>query len=100
MTERLTVEVDSELKDLIPNFLANRNKELGELGRALERADFEAMRIIGHNMKGVGGGYGFDHITELGVQIETAAKVKDDDKIRDCLGSYQNYLQHIDVVFV
>jgi HPt (histidine-containing phosphotransfer) domain-containing protein len=100
MTERFNVEVDADLKDLIPNFLTNRNKEVRDLAAALEKNDFEALRLIGHNMKGVGGGYGFGGITELGLEVEKAAKQQDLLEVRACLERYQSYLQHVDVVFV
>ncbi len=66
MTQKVIVEVDADLADLVPNFLANRQKDLQQIAAALERADNDALRIIGHNMKGVGGGYGFSDITEFG----------------------------------
>lgn len=100
MTETLKIEVDSELKDLIPTFLANRRKEVEELARALERRDFDAIRIIGHNMKGVGGGYGFNGITDLGLEVEDAARGQDTSGIHGCLERYRDYLGRLSVIFV
>jgi HPt (histidine-containing phosphotransfer) domain-containing protein len=73
-TVRHRVLVSSELRDLIPRFLANRQLEVGQLGDAIARRDFEAARRIGHGLKGVGGGYGFDEITRLGTEIEHCAR--------------------------
>jgi HPt (histidine-containing phosphotransfer) domain-containing protein len=100
MAEQITVEVDSDLKDLIPNFLANRRKESMELEQAVMREDFEALRMIGHNMKGVGGGYGFQQITDLGIEIEDAAKHRDGERVRRCLQRYRVYLESVSIVFV
>jgi HPt (histidine-containing phosphotransfer) domain-containing protein len=100
MSEQITVEVDSDLKELIPNFLANRRKESMELEQAVMREDFEALRMIGHNMKGVGGGYGFQQITDLGLEIENAAKHRDGERVRQCLQRYRAYLESVNVVFV
>lgn len=73
-TVRVSVEVAGELRDLIPRFLANRRLEVGELRAAVARGDLEAARRIGHTLKGVGGGYGFDEISRLGTAIEAAAR--------------------------
>jgi HPt (histidine-containing phosphotransfer) domain-containing protein len=101
MTEEpFTVEVDSELADLIPKFLANRNKDLDDIDRALVAKDFTQLRIIGHNMKGVGGGYGFDAITEFGIHIESAAKHGDLKAIEGYLIRYRAYLAHLEVRYV
>jgi HPt (histidine-containing phosphotransfer) domain-containing protein len=100
MSNQILVQVDADLKDLIPNFLTNRDKEAKELELALKKSDFEALRIIGHNMKGVGGGYGFGAITDLGQEIENAAKERDDTHILDCLMRYRAYLSSVNVVFV
>lgn len=100
MTEKIVVEVDAELADLVPNFLANRKKDLQQISAAIERSDHAALRIIGHNMKGVGGGYGFGDITELGKNLELAAKDANQDAIRSVLQRYQDYLSNIEIRYV
>lgn len=100
MTAKVTVEVDADLADLVPNFLANRQKDLLHITAALDRNDMEALRIIGHNMKGVGGGYGFNDITEFGKNIEAATKTRDTTKIRAELQQYQSYLANLEVRYV
>lgn len=100
MTNKVIVEVDSDLVDLVPKFLANRQKDVLHIGNAIERADNEALRIIGHNMKGVGGGYGFNEITELGKRIEAAAKNGDQAVLREQLNQYKEYLANVEVRYV
>lgn len=100
MTEKVIVEVDADLADLVPNFLANRQKDLQQITAALERVDNEALRIIGHNMKGVGGGYGFGDITEFGKHIETAASDGNHAAVRKLLDEYRHYLANVEVRYV
>ena len=100
MTQKVIVEVDADLADLVPNFLANRQKDLQQITAALERADNDALRIIGHNMKGVGGGYGFGEITEFGKHLEVAAKDRDHAAARKLLDQYRHYLANIEVRYV
>jgi len=56
--EKIVVHVDIDLEDLIPGFLDNRQKDIRNLESALQENDFETLRSIGHNLKGVGGGCG------------------------------------------
>jgi histidine phosphotransfer protein HptB len=100
MSARNVVRVDADLRDLIPTFLANRQKDLGALTKALERRDFESIRNIGHNLRGVGGGYGFDAITELGKRLEIAARSQDLVACRRGVEEYGQYLDGLEVVFV
>ena len=100
MTQKIIVEVEADLADLVPNFLANRQKDLKLIMAALENANDDALLIIGHNMKGVGGGYGFGDITEFGKHLEVAAKDKNHAAVRDLLQQYQHYLANIEIRYV
>ncbi len=70
---RVHVRVDSSLMALVPGFLENRRSDINAIAAALEQADYENVRILGHNMKGSGAGYGFNRITEIGASLEQAA---------------------------
>lgn len=99
MSNRITVEVEADLEDLVPVFLDNRHKDVVRLGALLEAGDYPAIRKIGHSLKGVGGGYGFDPITDLGAEIETAALAGEAATIRDACARLADYLDRVDVVF-
>ncbi|MEO7743540.1 MAG: ATP-binding protein, partial [Usitatibacter sp.] len=71
--KRIVVRVDPNLADLIPGFLENRRRDVATIATALGQADFEAIRIVGHNMKGSGAGYGLVAITEIGASLEQSA---------------------------
>lgn len=97
--EKIIVRVDPDLEDLIPGFVENRHKDIQSVAEALAQHDFAAIAKIGHTMKGVGGGYGFDAITEIGRLIEQAAKDKNPQKIKASLNELSDYLERIDIVF-
>jgi HPt (histidine-containing phosphotransfer) domain-containing protein len=71
---RPCVRVSDDLRELIPRFLAHRRRELDELRAALACADLETVRRLGHGLKGVGGGYGFDEVTRIGAELERAGR--------------------------
>jgi hypothetical protein len=50
-------------------------------------------------MKGSGGGYGFDDITDVGGLIEEAAKGRNVDEIKQGINTSSHYLDHIDIVY-
>jgi len=98
-SEKIIITVDSDLEDLIPGFLENRNQDIKSIFDALTRDDYAAIAKLGHTMKGVGGGYGFDAITDIGRSIEQAAGDKNPQKIKASLNELSDYLERIEIVF-
>ena len=73
---------DFGLQDLVPQYLALCRRDLLAMQSALERLDFDRVRVLGHNLKGSGSAYGFPRLTDLGASVEQAAKSNDNDTIR------------------
>ncbi len=96
---KIIAHVDNDLADLIPGYLANRKKDIVAIFAALEKKDLDAIRIIGHSMKGSGGGYGFDTITDIGMLMEKAAKEGRDEDIRLQVNRLENYLCQVEIVY-
>lgn len=96
---KIPVTIDIDLEDLIPGFLANRNKDLDSLKQSLERQDFRAIQSLGHSLKGVGGGYGFERISELGSDIESAARDADPDRLKELIDAFADFLNRVEVRF-
>ncbi|MGH8610468.1 MAG: Hpt domain-containing protein [Gammaproteobacteria bacterium] len=97
--ERIVVSGDPDLAALIPCFLDNRRKDVWIMKHAIAHADYERIRILGHRIKGSGGGYGFETITELGAQIESAATAGDRVQILRALELLKEYLERVQVVY-
>jgi HPt (histidine-containing phosphotransfer) domain-containing protein len=93
------VHVDASFEPLIPKFMANRTKETAAMQQALDAQDFETVRGISHGMKGAGGSYGFDRISEFAARIEQAAKAGDAAVIARELPLLTAYLDRVTVVF-
>jgi len=62
---------------LIPRFLEAARGRIDEVQTALTREDFETVRKQAHALRGSGGAFGFDAITELSARLEAAAEVRD-----------------------
>ena len=97
--EVIVIHADKDLEDLIPEFLDNRRSDVESIHGALANDDYETIRVLGHSMKGSGGGYGFDDITEIGGALEQAAKRKDNTAIGNELEKLASYLARIEVVY-
>lgn len=98
-TEKLIIHADPEIADLIPKFLDNRQKDIHMIESALEKNDFDTIRLLGHSMKGAGGGYGFDGVTEIGKNLEEAAKDEDSNRIRSGVHELAEYLRNVEVIY-
>ena len=93
------VHVDASFEPLVPKFLTNRKKEVITMREALATKDFETVRTVAHGMKGAGGSYGFDRVSELAAVIEQAAKTWDASTIERDLPVLGSYLDRITVAY-
>jgi hypothetical protein len=89
------VKADPLLQPLIPDYLRNRRLDLQRLGDALARADYVALRKIGHDMYGSGGAYGLPPISELGRLIEEAALAQDARRIQAVTDDLRMFLDTV-----
>lgn len=94
-----TVHIDASFEPLMPRFMANRKKEIMTMREALTGNDFETVGSVAHGMKGVGGSYGFDRITELAATIEQAAKSTDATTITQQLHVLERYVNDIQITY-
>ena len=97
MSDKLIVTVDAQIAALVPRFLANRAADVGKIRAALAGADFEAVRVAAHGMKGAGGGYGFPEISRLGAAMEEGAQRRDAAAISALVASLEAHLARIEI---
>jgi HPt (histidine-containing phosphotransfer) domain-containing protein len=97
--EKIIIQIDDEdILELIPDYLEIRRDEMSALRDAAAQKDFETLRGIGHKMKGSGGGYGLDRISEIGSKLESSAKEKDISVVEKEIADLQDYLDRVEVV--
>ena len=95
----LTLHIDPGLEEIVPGFLENRRRDVQTLETALQQNDLNTIRVIGHRMKGDGGGYGFDVISTIGDGMERAAAREDRDAIRRHIAELIDFLARVTVVY-
>ena len=95
----ISVYIDPGLEEIVPGFLENRRRDVQTLETALQQDDLNTIRVIGHRMKGDGGGYGFDVISTIGDGMERAAAREDRDAIRRHTADLIDFLTRVTVVY-
>jgi signal transduction histidine kinase/DNA-binding response OmpR family regulator len=95
----ILVRVDRELQAAVPAFLDNRRHDLRALREALERGDFEAVRRVGHRMRGSGASYGFDDLTRIGESLEEAGRASSFGEARRWLAELDSYLARVEIEY-
>ena len=96
--QRIRVQVDPDLEDLIPAFLENRHTDIATIRLALESGDYQRIFRVGHNLKGDSGALGFTGLTDLGRDLERAAEQLDGAEVRAQLERLVDYLERVEIV--
>jgi HPt (histidine-containing phosphotransfer) domain-containing protein len=96
--DAIIVRADPRFADLMPAFLEHRKRDVIAMLDALERGDFQTVESLGHGMKGAGGSYGFQDITDIGAALEEAAGRADADASRKWVGELARYLDRVEIV--
>lgn len=99
MPDRVIVEVDADLSDLIPGFLTHKRADVLTIFDAIVRRDYAEIARIAHRIKGEGGSYGFETMTEVGRSLERAAAVHDDGAVATLAHQLLNYMDRLEIVF-
>ena len=94
---KIIVEIDPEISELIPDFLQHKRDDLSLLIGALERGDFDALRSIGHRMKGEGAGFGFQAMSDIGLVLEEAGRTRDLKLAQEQVWALSRYLDQVEV---
>jgi PAS domain S-box-containing protein len=97
--ETILVRANPKLTDLIPGFLQNRRHDVIAMLDALDRGDFETVESLGHGMKGAGGSWGFQGITDVGAALEQAARSADTDASHKWVDELSRYLDRVEIVY-
>jgi len=91
--------IDKDLQDIAPDYLARKRREIPELFAFHSAGDLESLRKTVHKLAGSGGGYGFDHISEFGKQIETLCQAGDAAGVAEYLTRLKDYIENLEVVY-
>jgi CheY-like chemotaxis protein len=95
----IRIRANSTIADLIPGFLENRRGDVAAIQDALDKGNFEIVERLGHGMKGAGGSWGFQDITDIGAALEQAANHCDVGMSLKWAAELSSYLDSLEVVY-
>ena len=96
--EAVLQAVNANITDRVPAYLQNCRQNVIEMEDALDRVDFETVTILGHNMSGSGGMFGFQAITDIGAALQQAGESADTDASRKWVGELSSFLQSVETI--
>jgi len=95
----IVVRANPKLADLIPGFLQNRRQDVAAILEALDQNEFAIVENLGHGMKGAGGSWGFQDITDIGAALERSAENADNEGSRKWVNELSRYLDRVEIVY-
>jgi HPt (histidine-containing phosphotransfer) domain-containing protein len=98
-SSKVIVYIDPDLEAIVPQFLENRRKDSAALTTAIQGNDLKTVRLLGHRMKGDGGGYGFHEISRIGEVLERAALREDLPVMKQQAAALAHFLTQVQVVY-
>ena len=96
--ERILVKAPPGVEEAVPLFLEMAREDLQNLQEALRKADYARIRFIGHDLKGSGGGYGFDGASAIGKLLEDSGQRSDGEEAGRQIVALRDYLDRVEVV--
>lgn len=95
----IVIRIDPELQPIVPKYLANRVRDCESIREHAAKGAFGDAKRLGHNMKGTGGGYGFEEISRLGAGIEAAAAAGEAGQLLALAEELGQYLARIEPAY-
>ncbi|WP_210200225.1 PAS domain-containing hybrid sensor histidine kinase/response regulator [Methylocella silvestris] len=93
-----TSRANRKIAQRTPAYLKNCRQNVLAMDEALDRADFEAVTILGHNMRGSGGAFGFPAITDIGAGLQQAAESADIPASRKWVAKLSSFLDRVEAI--
>lgn len=95
---RSTFADDPDMRELVEMFVTELSERVAQLEDALDQGDLETLRVIAHQLKGAGGGYGFTIITEVAREAEAAVRQAADlERIQQAVGDLVSVCRRVEV---
>ena len=84
---------DDEWAEMQEMYINYTFKELNTIKENMGSPSFDTLQTFGHNIKGSGGMYGFNEITNMGAEIESASKQENLEEIKSNLDKLEVILK-------
>lgn len=95
----MQIEINEDLKDLIPTYLDSLNQDIIRIDDCLIVANYTEIKSESHRMKGHAGTYGLEYISNMAAAMEYFAENRKSDLIQKTLQQIKTYLLTLEIVF-
>jgi len=95
--DTILVRASPKFADHISVFLQNGRQNVIVMRGALDQGDFKTVEFLGHGLRGAGGMFGFQAITDIGAALEQAAESADADASLKWVGELSRYLDRVEI---
>jgi signal transduction histidine kinase/DNA-binding response OmpR family regulator len=93
----LAVHVEPALKPYVDDFLQSLSVLIERTKEQARKKEFNSICAFAHQMKGDGGTYGFNGVTEISTKIQHAANAEDQMEVMHLIEELENYLSDVEV---
>ncbi|MCP4252243.1 MAG: response regulator [Candidatus Scalindua sp.] len=87
---------DTDLIELIDEFVTGLKEDVESMRKVQEDGDYDGLRRLAHQMKGAGGSYGYQILTEAASALEETAKAKNAEDSTTILDEIETLCQAAD----
>ncbi len=84
---------DPEFIELIKQYIEYVRTSIPEIREKLHDGEYYDVMKFGHNIKGSGGGYGFMDLSDMGKDLEIAAKDENSSDCEQYLDQIENFIK-------
>jgi signal transduction histidine kinase/DNA-binding response OmpR family regulator len=88
-------ELEKQLAELAPAYLANRKREFSEMKLNLQEKNFDRIKTLGHRIRGNAKSYGFPELGDFGTALEQSAENQNSEEIFGILEKAEIYLEKV-----
>jgi len=99
MTKKYVVTIDKDIKEIVPNFIANRENDLLQLQKYINENQYEEIKVIGHKLSGNAPSYGFDYLGKIGHELEISAEQKKHEEIINCIENFNEFMSNYEIKY-
>jgi HPt (histidine-containing phosphotransfer) domain-containing protein len=86
---------EPDLAHLIEKFISYLPDKMDSLIKAAQQQDWDAIKDVAHQLKGLGGGYGYPEITQLAAKLEFQVVNKNQLEVDSLIAGINAYCQRI-----
>ncbi len=95
VAEAILMPPNARIAERVPAYLLNCRQTVIDILAAVERTDYAAVILLGHRLRGSGGAYGFQMITDIGAALEAAGETSDAETSRLWIGELSSFLDRV-----